>query len=267
MAGHRRTDDIAEGVGTPEPVFATDEPAVEFEKTPVFQRPTTLTTDEPPEQLGIEPIVPEAPIPVFGLDEVVKTQTSNILPLEPTLVKDPEPGEVTQTSRILPIEPTLVKDPEPDKITKTSKIIEPTEPPKIEPPKTDVDKIIDTKIDDIDLAGIDFIEQMMKGDDPIAELAFNQTLNRLGPIWEAQNADLILKLKQQGISGTNAGNAWLANMAQSQGFQVSDIVDKINYQSAVRMEEWNRYGPERANQIVGNRLNRRIDNMILGCNR
>jgi len=127
-----------------------------------------------------------------------------------------------------------------------------------------IDDVIDSQRDDIDAAGMSFIESMMAGDDPLAEKAFNWEMQKLGPIFTAANDNLVLSLKQQGIFGTNAGSAWLGNMARRQGVQVSDIVSKLGFESMQRIEEWNRYGPERANQIQSNRLNYKIDKYDYG---
>jgi hypothetical protein len=183
--------------------------------------------------------------PATGLQADVTTKTSTITPPPAPIPLETKPQELTK-----------------DEVKKTSTI---TPKP---PPATEVDKTVDLTLegtrDDIDTAGMEFIRQMMEGDDPIAELAFNWQIQKIGPIFGAQNDNLILRLKQQGISGTNAGTAWLNNMARTQGVQLSDIVGKINYDSAVRIEEWNRNGPERANAILTNRLNYKIDKYDYG---
>jgi len=200
-----------------------------------------------------------------------------------TKVEGLDPDAVTTTSEISPIvEPTAL-DLDPSKTIVESKIFEPEvvkpieeTPPKEEPKKekpgeeaptkvaTDLDKTIDSLVDDIDLSGLEFIKSFMEGDDPLAEAAWNFEVGKLGPIWEAQNASLILKLKQMGISGQNAGTAWLQNMAQRQGVQLSDITSRLNFESVQRIQDWNRYGPERANQIISNRLNRQINKYDFG---
>jgi len=228
-----------EGIGLPtgliEDTLKTDEPATSFDRG-IFEPPVGLVETTLKE--GERPPAVEPPVE---------------LPPAQRLAEDVVPEPISEiTAPIVPKEQKLDED-----------VIKKEVKPFV-PPATDVDKTIETKLDNIDLASLDFIEQMIAGDDPIAELAFNWQIQKLGPIFQAQSADLILSLKQQGIFGTNAGSAWLANMAQRQGVQVADIVNRINYESAVRIEDWNRYGPERANAIAQNRLTRRIDKYDFG---
>jgi hypothetical protein len=208
------------------------------------------------------PVAPQ-PIVETGLDDQTVKESSSIF--EPVTPKDQDRDSSTDK-----ITSTIIPPPKPIEEA-------PVEKPKEEPPKedskdktiatvtpTELDKTIDSLVDDIDTSGLEFIKSMMEGDDPLAEKAFNFEVSKLGPIWEAQNASLSLKLKQLGIEGSNAGTAWLQNMAQRQGVEVSQITSRLNFESAQRIQDWNRYGPERANQIVDNRLNRNLNQYNFG---
>lgn len=240
-APRRTAESLSSGSGSliapdastaPEPI--TEEPSSFGRFEPKTGDPSKVSED----LLGVSPdTAPPPPAPISLEPDKTLGGTSTFQAPAPEVKDEPAPKPISLDE---------------DKTVTTQEAFKP-------PSDTDTDKTINSSLeslrDDIDTNAMEFIKQMMEGDDPIAEAAFNWQIQKLGPMFSANNDALILKLRSQGIEGTNAGNAWLNNMAQQQGVQVSDLIGKINYESARRIEEWNRYGPERANAILDNRLN------------
>jgi len=253
---------------------------------------TTTSPDGTPKAVTPLSANPELPVPakraggVFGgikdigkkLGNFANQATGGVFEEEPTF-PEPSPGplalpeaeKITTSSTITP--PPLATPPPsltlPEaKTTATSAIITPQpkkEPPKTEPPISDLDKVLDTAATEgFEDSFLKLLEQRQNGEDPLLDMAMNYQIEKMAGMFEAQSADLALRLGQQELSGTNAGFAWLNNMAQSQGMQFSDIVGKLNYDSIVRIEDWNRNGYKLANEIWKNRMNRRLDKYDFG---
>jgi len=100
--------------------------------------------------------------------------------------------------------------------------------------------------------------------DPIKEAQFNHLISTIGSTNQAQTDQLILQLKQQGIFGEGAGNAWMLSLARSQGKNFSDIVMKLNVDSAKRILEWTEFGPELAQKIRRSNLQYKVNSYDFG---
>jgi len=100
--------------------------------------------------------------------------------------------------------------------------------------------------------------------DPIRTAEFNYQLNTMGVTNQAASDAMLLKLKQQGIEGQGSGNALLLSLARSQGKDFSDVVLSLNVDSARRIEEWNRIGPQKAFEALKANLGYKVSKHNFG---
>lgn len=82
--------------------------------------------------------------------------------------------------------------------------------------------------------------------DPVKDASFNYYISTVGRNNASQINDLTMKLKQSGVdtNGPGAGMAMLMALSRDQNANLSDVVGKLNVESANRLIEANKYGLE-----------------------
>ena len=93
--------------------------------------------------------------------------------------------------------------------------------------------------------------------DPIKTAQLNEMIAKFGPENQAAMDSMVLNLKQQGLDGSGAGNAMMLLMARGNRAQMSEMVGRLNTESAQRITDMNKWGAE-----FGLRMRSQINNEI-----
>ncbi len=80
--------------------------------------------------------------------------------------------------------------------------------------------------------------------DPIKTAQVNEMIAKFGPENQAAMDSMVLNLKQQGLDGSGAGNAMMLLMARGNRAQMSEMVGRLNTESAQRITDMNKWGAE-----------------------
>lgn len=95
----------------------------------------------------------------------------------------------------------------------------------------------------------DTISKMLDGEDPIAQIQFNQILTGNGPRNQAVLQGMRMKLQQNNLDGQGAGDALLAMMARDAEFEDGQLRSKVSSESAKRLYDMNVHGFDKAIEI------------------
>tara|TARA_Y100000310_G_scaffold342490_1_gene445975 strand:- start:409 stop:3102 length:2694 start_codon:yes stop_codon:yes gene_type:complete len=80
--------------------------------------------------------------------------------------------------------------------------------------------------------------------DPVKTAQLNEMIAKFGPENQAAMDSMLVNLKQQGLDGQGAGNAMMLLMARGNRAQMSDMVGRLNTESAQRITDMNKWGAE-----------------------
>ena len=93
--------------------------------------------------------------------------------------------------------------------------------------------------------------------DPIKTAQVNEMIANFGPQNQSAMDSMVPNLKQQGLDGSGAGNAMMLLMARGNRAQMSEMVGRLNTESAQRITDMNKWGAE-----FGLRMRSQINNEI-----
>jgi len=214
-----------------------------FEPAPVHEKPAikTITTG------GTFGSGTGTDNEVQGVKDFTNIQTSGIF--EPDDATPPPPPEPVVTPPPPPA-PEPVVAPAPvvvnEAITATKKKVDKNKP--IAPKEIDPLKPIS---DDFLTSSSKFFQDLQDPNipDPIKTAQMNEFITSFGSQNQALTDSMMLQLKQQGKEGSGAGNALMFNMARGNNADYSNMMAKLNTQSAQRIFDANKYGMEKGIQL------------------